>query len=135
MSSEECTYINTYTGAEFTKTCYTSCCEEDCCGDDGSSGTSAGLVAGITVPVFFAVFFLLFCCRVWMRRQATATNVVVTGPTRGITVIRTTVTRAGAPVPQHEGYDQPNYQPSRMPSPAQFQPPPPYTEQVPKADV
>ena len=35
MSSEECTYINTYTGAEFTKTCYTSCCEEDCCGDDG----------------------------------------------------------------------------------------------------
>lgn len=134
MSSWECTYRDTLTGAEFTKTCYTSCCETDCC-DHKSSGAHAGLIAGIGIPTIFFVFFFIFCCRLFMRRQAAARQCVVTAPTRGIIVTRTAVTRAGAPVPQHQGYDQPNYRPSNMPSPAQFQSPPSYTEQAPKADV
>ena len=41
--------------------------------------------------------------------------------------------RAGASVPQHEGYDQPGYQPSTL-RPA-YEPPPPYREQPPQAAV
>lgn len=137
MSIWECTYSNDW-GSETRKTCYTSCCEHDCC--DESSTTSYALILGITIPTGIILIFLLICCRIWIRRRALTRRTVVTVPTSGVIATRTNVTgttgaRAGAPVPQHQGYDQPGFHLSTMSMAAQFEPPPPYSEEPPKATV
>ena len=53
------------------------------------STTSTGLILGITLPVSLLLLILIVCCRIGARRRALTRQTIVTVPTRGVIVTRT----------------------------------------------
>lgn len=137
---KHCTYGEGYSAEE--KICYTGCCEYDCCPSSRDEGVWIVLLF-LALGMFLCLFIVCYCCR---KRRSFAGQTFYSVPTATVT-ITTRCGCAGAHVPEHCGYDQsstfptPVYQPLSKPMPSappmyeQYQPPPPYTEQPPKAKV